>query len=110
MAELSREQIERAIDALEYLANYASSNGMGYMPADVSISELKAALTALSDDSVRVPREPTEEMIDAYLHAQKEFALNSDAAFGVSDPRQNFRAGYKAMSAALAGSAQEEVR
>lgn len=47
-----------------------------------------------------MPDEPTPHMVDAYLTAQRESVMASDREFAMSDPRANFRAGYKAMLAA----------
>jgi hypothetical protein len=46
-----------------------------------------------------VPVEPTRAMILAYLNAQHDHAMTSSILFGISDPKLNFRAGYKAMLA-----------
>jgi hypothetical protein len=103
--DLLRAKAQELVKAEKNLTTLLSATNRELESAE---SALAAALErekegAALSERVWVPREPTEEMVTAYLDAQREFALNSDAAFGVSDPRRNFRAGYKAMLAAAPG-------
>lgn len=61
----------------------------------------RAASPAIDAAPERLPSAPTLEMITAYLTAQHDAAMSTDRAFGVSDPRENFKAGYRAMLATL---------
>lgn len=77
--------------------------------------ELEAAITALTAapseperEWVSVPKEPTEEMVEAYLKAQREDCDRQDrigaTSIGALLPggvHQAFKAGYRAMLAAL---------
>lgn len=72
--------------------------GPSQLDCDVPVYAAPAA--PLDDAWLAVPAEPTPEMTSAYLKAQHAAVMASDAAWGVSDPKKNFAAGYRAMLAA----------
>jgi hypothetical protein len=93
MADLSREQIETLRRSLTLLLNVDDSP---------QINDLcNMALASLSDDSVRVPMEPTEEMIEAGTAAGIAAVWNGPDDTPIPQARQQVtEAIYKAMLAA----------
>lgn len=93
MSELSREVIERI-----------KRGGGATLPEHYSLCDMALAhLDSKEAGRVSVPKEPTDEMVAAYLKAQREDCDGQDRFIGAlpqGGVQQAFKAGYRAMLSA----------